>query len=250
MNLYMRRNILYNLTIKTIKKGDILLGFENLHQIAHVLGIQTGVFFGYVNADDLDQFLSVVSSNLSKRFREREMLGVFDDLNENSVIVDIGAGTGWFDIAMSKYIDGGKFIMVDKQEWTYGYAATQWDRNYEFYNDWGVFDDLVSNSNVARDRFVQITPEDEWPEHIDLIFSGFSYLWHYPKDTYWDRIEPTGASLCFDVLNKENSMEEINQDLSIECDYIKKPEILFHWFWDTLELDEDGSPGKCCYWRR
>lgn len=241
---------MYKLTIETLKKGNIELGFKNLHQVAHILGIQTGVFFGYVNEDDLEQFLSVVSSNLTKRFQEREQLGVLDDLNKDSVIIDIGAGTGWFDIAMSKYIGGGKFIMVDKQEWTYGYAATQWSKNYEFYNDWGVFEDLVENSNIDKNNFVQITPEDEWPEDPDLIFSGFSYLWHYPKETYWDRISKTNANLNFDVLNKEDSMQQINDDLGIECKYIAKPKILWHWWWDMLELDDTGSPGKCCYWRR
>ena len=241
---------MYKLKIETIKKGTIELGFTDLHRVAHVLGIQTGVFFGYVNADDLDQFLNVVSSNLTKRFQEREKLGVLDDLNKDSLIIDIGAGTGWFDIAMSKYIDGGKFIMIDKQEWTTGYAATQWDPTYHFYNDWAVFEDLVENSDVDRSCFIQTTPEDEWPENPDLIFSGFSYLWHYPKETYWDRISKTNANLNFDVLNKESSMQQINDDLGIECTYIAKPKILWHWWWDTLELDENGSPGKCCYWKR
>ena len=241
---------MYKIKIKTLEKGIIELGFTDLHQVAHVLGIQTGVFFGYINDDDLEQFLDVVGSNLTKRFQERERLGVFNDLDKDSVIIDIGAGTGWFDIAMSKYIGGGKFIMVDKQEWTTGYAATQWDSTYHFYNDWAVFEDLVENSNVDKNCFVQYTPEDSWPDDPDLIFSGFSYLWHYPKETYWDRISKTNANLNFDVLNKENSMQQINDDLGIECTYIVKPKILWHWWWNTLELDENGSPGKCCYWRR
>lgn len=241
---------MYKLTITTIKKGDIELKFENLHQVAHILGIQTGVFFGYVNEDDLDLFLYVINNNLTKRFQEREKLGVFDALDADSVIVDIGAGTGWWDLAISKYIGGGKFYMIDKHEWTYGYAATQWDSTYHFYNDWGVFEDFARNSSVDRSRFIQQTPELPWPENINLIFSGFSYLWHYPKEVYWNKIEPTGASLSFDVLNKEDTMQQINNDLGIECLYIEKPKILFHWFWNSLELDKNGSPGKCCYWKR
>lgn len=241
---------MYKLTIETLKKGNIEIGFTDLHQVAHVLGIQTGVFFGYINVDDLDQFLSVINSNLTKRFQERERLGVFDNLTKDSVIIDIGAGTGWFAIAMNKYIGGGTFIMVDKQEWSTGYAATQWDKTYHFYNDWTVFDDLVDNSDVDRNDFVQVTPEDDWPKNVDLVFSGFSYLWHYPKETYWDKISKTTASLSVDVLNKENSMQQINDDFGFECKYIAKPEILWHWWWDTLELDENRSPGKCCYWRR
>lgn len=241
---------MYKLKIETLKKGTIELEFTDFKRIARVLGIQTGVYFGYINEDDLDQFLSVVSSNLTKRFQERERLGVFDDLNENSVIVDIGAGTGWFSIAMSKYIGGGQFIMVDKHEWTTGYARTQWDSKYHFYNDWSVYDDLAENSGVDKSCFIKAAPEDQWPEDIDLIFSGYSYLWHYPKETYWDRISKTSANLVFDILNKENSMQQINDDLGFACEYIVKPSILWHMWMDTLELDENGSPGKCCYWRR
>lgn len=241
---------MHTLTIETLNRGTIELGFSDLPLIARVIGIQTGVFHGYINDDDLDQFLSILSSNLTKRFQERERLGVFDNLDENSIIVDIGAGSGWFDIAISKYIGGGTFVMVDKNEWTSGYASTQWDSKYKFYNEWSVFDDLTAHTDMGNGNFIKSTPEDAWPDDIDLIFSGYSYLWHYPKEIYWDRISNTSASLSFDILNKENSMQQINDDLGIECAYIPKPKILYHMWLDTLELDENGSPGKCCYWRR
>jgi len=241
---------MYNLKIQTLKKGTIKIGFTNFERIASVLGIQTGLYIGQIYAQDVDRYLDYLSNILSQRFQEREQLGVFDNLNENSVIVDIGAGTGWFDIAISKYINGGKFIMIDKQEWSYGYAESHWHDSPNFYNDWSIFENFVENSNVNRNNFNLITPEDNWPQHVDLVFSGYSYLWHYSKETYWDKICNTSASLSFDVLNKENSMQKINQELDIDCKYLNKPETLFHWFWNDIELDENNSIGKCCYWKR
>mgnify|MGYP001041005147 CR=1 FL=1 len=244
---------MYKIKIETLKKGTLELEFSNFPLLAQVLGIQTGLFIGQIYAKDLDLYLSYLSNTLSTRFQEREQLGVFDNLDKNSVIVDIGAGAGWFAIAISKYIGGGNFYLIDKQEWTGGYAESHWhDAQPIFYNDWGMFNDFAKNSLGQEDdsKFNLIAPEDPWPENIDLVFSGYSYLWHYPKEVYWDRIVNTNASLSFDVLNKENSMEQIDNDLGIECTYINKPETLFHWFWNQIELNENNAIGKCCYWKR
>lgn len=242
---------MYKIKIETLKKGTLELEFSNFPSLAQVLGIQTGLFIGQIYSKDLDLYLSYLSNILSTRFQEREQLGVFDNLDKNSVIVDIGAGTGWFAIAISKYIGGGEFYLIDKQEWSSGYAESHWHTQPNFYNDWAIFNDFHQNSNDDYDSlFHLITPEDAWPENIDLVFSGYSYLWHYPKEVYWDRIVNTNASLSFDVLNKENNMEQIDNDLGIECTYINKPEVLFHWFWNQIELNENNAIGKCCYWKR
>jgi len=241
---------MYKIKIQTLKKGTIDLGFTNFERIASVLGIQTGLFIGQIYAEDVKLYLNYLSNILSTRFQERERLGMFDNLNKDSVIVDIGAGTGWFDIAISKYINGGKFFMIDKQEWSYGYADAHWHDEPNFYNDWAVFENFVENSDVNRNSFNLITPDDNWPEHVDLVFSGYSYLWHYPKETYWSKISNTSASLSFDVLNKDNNMENISKELGVKCNYIDKPKMVFHWFQKSVGLDENNSIGKCCYWKR
>jgi hypothetical protein len=74
-------------------------------------------------------------------------------------------------------------------------------------------------------------------------------MWHYPLDTYWDKIQQQDASLCFDILNRsEDNKSKISKYLNKECKYTDKPQVAFHWFKDDLQL-EDGSPGKVCYWR-
>ena len=114
-----------------------------------------------------------------------------------------------------------------------------------------VLEDILKTNKINLDNFTILDPADDWPNKLDLIMSSYSYMWHYPKDTYWDKIKKyENASLCFDIVNiKENYIEEINTDMKKICKYIPKPKLYFHWFSEELLLD-NGSPGKVCYWKR
>ena len=101
-----------SIKIQTLKRGVIELNFSNFHDFVWVAGHQIGILRGYV--DDTEEYLDSVGKVLSKRFQEKESLGAFDNLTADSVIVDIGSGVGIIDIALCKYIDGGKFVLVDE----------------------------------------------------------------------------------------------------------------------------------------
>ena len=237
---------MYNIQIETIHKGTIELSFTNFSKFVWTAGHQIGLLRGYI--DDVGEYCATISKDYSKRFQEKEALGAFDNLSSNSTIIDIGSGVGIFDIALSKYIQGGNFVLLDKDEINHDHTVAHWSDGHGWYNDWSVFYDLAKHSNVDTDCFTLVTPEDDWPE-ADLILSNYSYLWHYPLDTYWDKIQQQDASLCFDILNRpEDNVTRISKYLNKECVCIPKPPVVFHWFIDDLQL-EDGSPGKVCYWQ-
>ena len=238
---------MYTLNIETLYKGTIDLHFKNFENFVWVAGHQIGILRGYV--DNTKEYCETVSKDYSKRFQEKETLGVFENLTSDSIIVDIGSGVGVFDLILYKYLNGGHYVLVDKNEINHDHTVSHWSEGHGFYNNWDVFNDIATNSNIPLSNFALQTPNDCWPESIDLIMSHYSYMWHYPKQVYWDKIKKHSASLCFDILNrKENIMEQINAELNQVCVYKEKPSVAFHWFKKDLLL-ENSSPGKVCFWK-
>jgi hypothetical protein len=242
---------MFFLNIKTLKKGIFQLKFQNFERFVWVAGHQIGILRGYI--EDPIEYCNTVSNDYSKRFQEKEELGVFDNLNKSSVILNIGSGIGLLDIVLHQYIGGGKIILVDENKTTYNHTVGHWSETHGFYNSWDVFFDLINTSNISANNFVLSSPNDHWPEKLDLIMSSYSYLWHYPKNVYWNRIKPYAlnkTNLCFDVLNrKENIKLEIDDELNLTSLYKAKPKLYFHWFINEMLL-EDESPGKICFWRQ
>ena len=243
---------MYKLTVSTLYKGDIELTFTDFEKFVKLVGHQIGLFHGYINEEDSAYYCSMVSRDYSKRFQEREQLGVFDNISSNSTILDIGSGVGILDLVLYKYIKGGNFFLLDKSQFDREKLLSgQWNKDHGFYNDWNLFIDFANHSNINLDNFTMLSPEDNWPKEINLITSSYSYMWHYPKDIYWHRIKPYAlldTQLCFDIANRpKNIMIEISEDIKKLCVFKSKPRILYHWFKEDLYL-EDNSPGKVCYW--
>ena len=238
---------MYKLLIHTIKKGTIELKFKNFENFVFIAGHQIGILKGYI--DDPESYCNEVSKDYSKRFKERETLGVFDNLSSNSKILDIGSGVGILDIILHQYLNGGTFYLLDKDEVNHDHTVAHWSEEHGFYNDWTVLHDILESSNINTNHFKCLNPNEDWPKQLDLINSTYSYLWHYPRTIYWDKIQQhENSSLCFDILNRpENIMHQINQDIGRTCVFKEKPPVLFHWFKKDLYL-ENGSPGKICYW--
>ena len=236
-----------SIKIQTLKRGVIELNFSNFHDFVWVAGHQIGILRGYI--DDTEEYLDSVSKVLSKRFQEKESLGAFDNLTAESVIVDIGSGVGIIDIALYKYINGGKFILVDESIIDHNHVVSHWSDKHGFYNDWNVFKDIATHSNVNLSNFDLVSPGSGWGDDVDLIMSNHSYLWHYPLEVYIDEIKNRKSALLFDILNRpENNMQRIMEIRNQECEYISMDPFKFHWFSSELLL-EDNSAGKICYWR-
>lgn len=244
---------MYTIRIDTIRKGSFDIHFTDFSKFVWIVGHQVGLFHGYVDESTAQDYCELIGKDYSRRFQEREKLGVYDNLDKNSIILDIGSGVGILDMILYKYLNGGKFYLLDKSEVHHANMTSgQWNDKHGFYNDWSMFEDLIKNNDIDNKAFITIDPKDKWPETIDLIMSSYSYMWHYSKEVYWSNIlpyVPAGTSLCFDILNhKSNSIDAINKELNKTCTVKNKPKLLFHWFVKDLTL-EDNSPGKLCYWR-
>lgn len=241
---------MHRLDIETIKRGKITLSFQKFSNFVWIVGNQIGILKGYI--DDTEDYCLQVSRDLTKRWQAIEKLKVFDKLNSDSIVVDIGSGAGLLDLILYKYLNGGKFILVDKSEVGRNHVNGHWNINHGFYNDWAVFEDLSTNSDIDIANFELISPEINWPNKIDLIMSTHSYLWHYPKEVYWDRIKPyalQNTSLCFDILNRKNNnvINEISNEINKTPICYDKPFPAFHWFENEL-YNVNNSFGKLCFW--
>jgi len=240
---------MHKLKIETLNRGNIELSFQNFSRFVWVAGHQLGIIRGYV--DDPEEYCNTVSKTVSNRFQQRESLGAFDNLNSESIILDIGSGVGIIDIVLHKYLDGGNFILVDESIVDHNHVVSHWSDTHGFYNDWNLFKDIAINSGIDMANFTLQSPGVKWPEKIDLIMSSQSYLWHYPLNVYLDELlDHPNSSLLFDILNRpENNMERLNILREYECEYIAMKPFLFHWFENELLLDENNSAGKICYWK-
>jgi len=238
---------MFELVIQTLYKGELKLKFTNFENFVCIAGHQIGILRGYI--DDPQSYLNEVSKDFEKRFQERESLGVYKNLTKDSIILDIGSGVGILDMLLYLYLDGGKFYLLDKDEVNHDHTVAHWSEGHGWYNDWSVLEDIIACSDISRENFVLLDPQMQWPNNTNLINSTYSYLWHYPLDTYWSKIQQQNASLCFDILNRsEDNKSKISKYLNKECKYTDKPQVAFHWFKKDLIL-EDGSPGKVCYWQ-
>jgi hypothetical protein len=70
---------------------------------------------------------------------------------------------------------------------------------------------------------------DSLPEDTDLIMSSYSWCFHYPKETYWQKVRDslkTGGKLFLDVrlLQDRNMIQEINEEFKSLPTLIPIPE--------------------------
>jgi hypothetical protein len=91
-----------------------------------------------------------------------------------------------------------------------------------------------------------------WPEKLDLIMSNNSYMWHYPKEIYWDKIKPygiTGCKLAFDIFNRQDVdyVSEIEQDTNRKSKISFRPTPQKHWYADEI-YDINGTYGRTAVW--
>jgi SAM-dependent methyltransferase len=220
------------------------LNFENLklyvkHQIDHLYNLS-------------DQEFHVELSNTLQRHWDRKIkLGLFDFTNTINVL-DIGSGVGFLDLLLHKYLNNGsKFYLVDESKYTP--EPTQFKSTNSFYNDWSVFEDLIEHSDISRSDFTLLSTSDEWPEKLDMIMSNHSYMFHYPKELYWEKVIKTIKSnkcrLAFDVLNLKDRdvVKEITNETGLQCRIIER-ELNSGVAWQDELYVINGNYAKSCSW--
>ena len=198
-----------------------------------------------------EDFHSELSNTLQRQWDKKTDLGLFN-FNKTINVLDVGSGIGFLDLLLYKYLNNGsKFYLVDESKFTP--RSTQFKYADSFYNNWSVFEDLVEHSDIARSDFTLLSTTDEWPEKLDMIMSTHSYMFHYPKELYWDKVmkvlNSNKCRLSFDVLNIKDRdvVEEITVETGLNCKIIEldfSPGLAWK---DELHV-VNGNYAKSCIW--
>jgi SAM-dependent methyltransferase len=237
---------MYSIKINT-DRGVLELNYSDYENLRKYVGIQIFHLYSLKEED----FHRELSSTLQRQWDKKTKLGLLD-FDKTINVLDVGSGAGFLDLFLHKYLNNGsKFYLVDESKFTP--KETQFRSIDSFYNDWSVFEDLVKHSDIARSDFTLLSTSDDWPEKLDMIMSTHSYMFHYPKDLYWDKVMKVVNSnkcrLSFDVLNIKDRdvVDEITKETGLNCKIIELDFNSGLAWKDELHV-VDGNYARSCIW--
>ena len=86
-----------------------------------------------------------------------------------------------------------------------------------------------------------------------MIMSNHSYMFHYPKELFWDkvlkRVKSNKCRLAFDVLNLKDQdvVDEITKETGLSCNIIEREYGPGEVWKDELHV-VDGYYARSCSW--
>lgn len=169
------------------------------------------------------------------------------DITKFGTIVDVGCGIAVPDCLISKINPGANFYLVDKSEISHTTSGKYFEPKHGHYNSWDVLEDCIASSSLDRSRFNLLSPENEWPGDVDFVLSTYSWCWHYPKDTYWHKVQNSlkiGGVLAIDIYNlpDRDVAGEISEEFKCTPKYFptKMPKSIFA---DQFTVKDDAMGG-------
>ena len=179
-------------------KGLATINYSDFDKLIEMLIYQKRQVFEY----------TCLSTYYNKYWRLLENLKMFE-LPNNAKVLDVGCGNSIMDFILYQYATNPTIYLLDKHELKYPRPAwVDQVENYQFYHLWDVVEDAIASSNFNKDNFVFLSPEDIWPQDLDLITSYGSWGWHYPFSTYWPQARESlkvGGKLSIDLSDNANS---------------------------------------------
>ena len=216
----------------------ITLSYNDIELLRKFAPLQMGEhnFYKILNHDE---FLNKLRILLQYNFRRTaQFIGWNHSVQK---VIDVGSGISSFDLILYKLVTANSnktqpmFYLVDKSERSGGHSMPYVDNaaDHGCYNSWNCVEDCISASNISRENFCFLDPEQPWPDHVDLVVSQYSWLWHYPSQVYLERafnsLRP-GGKLIVDLLYLKNK------------DQVKEISDIFGTLpVDSIELPPDGS---------
>jgi SAM-dependent methyltransferase len=186
-------------------------------------GDQSWVQFSLLSEEQKKQFIKDLALKRFNQWIE------FYPINQNTKsIIDVGSGLAIADLLISQLRPDIDFYLVDRNtnllDWDYSreysyFSKSLDDEDYHgFYNSFDITRDIITNSPINSERINFLVPEDEWPNEVDLVVSSFSWMWHYHKNIYWDRLLKSlkvGGHLAITITLREQEyfINEISNDL-------------------------------------
>ena len=195
--------------------SQLSLSWTNIEELRKWSRMQLGEAYFPKTLTDYE-FMSLFEKRIQNNWN-RIALNV--DITKLKKIIDIGSGVSTPDLLASKYNPDAEFYLVDKAEYTRRMNGIYYQDIHGHYNSWSVVEDCINSSGLDRNKFNFLDPNDEWPQDVDLILSTFSWCWHYPKETYWNKVLSSlkvGGHLLVDVLNlpDRDVVEEISNEFN------------------------------------
>jgi SAM-dependent methyltransferase len=226
--------------------------------------LQTGKWNWSNDNPSVAEFISVAKPRITGDFnRLARSIGTIDGIDGGMKIIDVGSGIGIHDLLLYQKISNqgmsAKMFLVDKDAYINvrkGILFYEPEIGYNFYNSWAPVENAILAIGLPRSDFMLMSPEDPWPIDSDLIFSTYSWCWHYPPEIYLDKLLASlkiGGKLILDVIHRldRNFVEEISEVLGsvpITTD-IQAPKSADH-FLNGKQIVRNGTIGQQCQWIR
>lgn len=245
----------YTLTVKTKRRGDISITWNNVDQLSIYSNLQSGFYLQENQTFSKDLLFKHFEHWNQMFWTQREDQGMLD-YPDGANILDIGAGMAVIDLLLYNYIPNSKFYLLDKEDWDesfaeFGTPKICYGKTYPFYNSWRPVKDAIESSQFDQSRFKFISQYQEIPENLDVVTSYLSWCFHYPKETYWDKVFnslKTGGKLILDVrpLHDKDILGEISEQMKSSPVTFAFPKVPSYV--DEFDGPEKNITGYRCMW--
>lgn len=196
----------YHLNVMS-DKGNMTLSWDSeyLFDLAYYSCCQIGI-----TPFLFQEFFKQNETKRQHEWTRNENLGIYK-LPDNSKVLDIGCGMGVNALLMHKYNPTLHISLLDGNDW-HGQIGKSpeyldgYNEEYVYYNSWDLTKNCMKKIHADETKFTFLDENSEW-EMYDLIMSTWSYAWHYPLDTYWNKVTQhlnPGGSLLLDVYNYDD----------------------------------------------
>ena len=240
----------YSLNVNT-DRGVLNVKWNNADNLAKWSNMQAGLYLQDKNC--LQTFYEHFPRWYQMFWDARFNQGLFN-LPDDAVIIDIGSGIAVIDLLLASYLPKSQFYLVDREGFNFQ-KGVYYDQNYPEYNSWEPVKDAISATGIDPSRFIMQGPNAEFPQQVDCITSYLSWGWHYPKETYWEKVMSSlkvGGKLIMDIRTLPN------RDVVGEISEQMKSEPVAKWFdiklpahIDNLPAPSEGTPvGGRFMWTR
>jgi len=161
--------------------------------------------------------------------RLRLLFEIFKNLPNESVIVDIGAGSSLVDLTLALLFPekNFKFILVDGGEDDINNLQkihTHYNEHgYGTYNNWSFVKKVIELNKLPLKNFTFVHPNDFKECSADVIMSFSSWGWHYPLSTYLDianaGLKKNGYLSFQPLLNVDYAVDKLNDIFGRAVDF-------------------------------
>lgn len=223
----------HTINIET-NKGEFELSWdpELTLEVAYFCSCQIGI-----KPFSMQEFFRQHQEKRQIEWNRNQELGAYT-LPDGAKILDIGCGIGVNALLMHKYNPTWDITLLDGNDWKgqIGKGAEFLDghqEEYVTYNNWDITKNCIKRVHATPEKFEFLDLDSDWGQY-DMIMSTWSYGFHYPLDTYWDKVLSSlnpGGRLLLDLYNETDS-DRVSKGLDCEPT-IGEHQTMKRYLWQT-----------------